>query len=216
VLQIPGLGLPPTGTLLLFMLFYVLVIGPVNYFVLRRLRRLEWAWLSVPLIVATFAGGLYLIGFGLRGSQSQISQVTVIQASEGQPQGLATGFVALFSPRRASYTVGFPAQTLIHETRSFDDLASDTSPVTVADGSVELRDLLVDIASVRTLVAEASVDVAVPVEGQIAARSATAAASRWRMCWWCRGAPTLILGPSRRAHRRRSTSAARRATSPGA
>lgn len=158
VLQLPGLGLPSAWTLLLFLITYTAVIGPLNYLLLRRLRRLEWAWLSVPLIVATFAGGLYLVGFGLRGSQSQLSQVTVVQASEGQPRALATGFVALFSPRRATYTMGFPSATLIHETRGFDDLAEGTVPVIIGEQTNELRDLLVDIASVRTIVAELPVD----------------------------------------------------------
>jgi hypothetical protein len=157
-LQLPGLGLPPVGALALFLLGYILVIGPLNYFILRRLRRLEWAWLSVPVIVTLFAGGLYLVGFGVRGNQSQVSQVTIVQATEGQQQALATGFIALFSPRREAYTVGFPAETLIHETRSFDDLSTRIIPVDVTEQSTEVRDMLVDIASVRTLVGEAPIN----------------------------------------------------------
>ncbi|MDZ4720861.1 MAG: hypothetical protein SH847_20580 [Roseiflexaceae bacterium] len=167
VLQLPGLGLPSAWTLLLFLVGYTLVIGPINYFVLRRLRRLELAWLSVPLVVIIFAGGLYIAGFGLRGSQSQLSQVTVVQASEGQQRALATGFVALFSPRRANYTVGFPSATLIHETRSFDDISARTTPVMIDEQRAELRDLLIDIASVRTLVAELPIDAPPTIESSV-------------------------------------------------
>ncbi len=166
-LQLPGLGLPSTATLLIFLLGYVLVIGPLNYLVLRRLRRLEWAWVSVPLIVSIFAGGLYLVGFGLRGNQSQLSQITVVQASEGQNHALATGFVALFSPRRETFTIGFPPETLIHETRGFDDVAGGITPVVVSEARSELRDVLVDIASIRTFVGEAPIDQAPLVESHI-------------------------------------------------
>jgi hypothetical protein len=166
-LQLPGLGLPPAGALMLFLLTYILVIGPLNYLILRRLHRLEWAWLSVPLVVVLFAAGLYLVGFGVRGNQSQVSQVTVVQASEGQTRGLATGFVALFSPRRDTYTISFPAETLIHETRGWDELGQRATPVSIGEQHVELRDLLVDIASVRTLVVETAVDLPPSVESQV-------------------------------------------------
>src|SRR5205085_5045297 len=75
VLELPSLGLPSVGVLFCFLVGYILVIGPLNYLLLRRLRRLEWAWLTVPLTVLIFAGGLYVVGFGLRGGQSQIDQV---------------------------------------------------------------------------------------------------------------------------------------------
>jgi hypothetical protein len=146
---------------------YTLVIGPINYVVLRRLQKLEWAWFSVPLIVVLFAGGLYLVGFGLRGSQSQLSQVTVVQASEGQQRALATGFVALFSPQRASYTLGFPNAALIHESRGFDDLSARTTPVMIGEQTAELRDLLVDIGSVRTLVAELPINLPPTIESTL-------------------------------------------------
>jgi hypothetical protein len=167
VLQLPGLGLPSAWTLLLFLVGYTLVIGPINYFVLRRLQKLEWAWLSVPLVVVLFAGGLYLVGFGLRGSQSQLSQVTVVQASEGQQRVLATGFVALFSPQRANYTIGFPNTALIHEARGFDDLSARTTPVMIGEQTAELRDLLVDIGSVRTLVAELPINLPPTIESTL-------------------------------------------------
>src|SRR4029079_17407192 len=106
VLRLPSLSLPSTGTLLVFLLTYVLVIGPLNYLVLRRLRRLEWAWFSVPLVVLLFSCGLYAVGAGLRGGQSQLSQAAIVQGAEGQTRAFATGFIGLFSPRRTSYTVG--------------------------------------------------------------------------------------------------------------
>jgi hypothetical protein len=167
VLQIPGLGLPSPGILLFFLFGYIIVIGPINYVILRRLRKLEWAWLTVPVIVAAFSGGLYLVGFGLRGSQSQLNQVTIIQGVENQQQALATGFVALFSPSRSNYTVSFPPATLLHETRGWDNVTSQTAPVVISESGAELRDLLVDIASVQTLVAETPVDLASPVASQI-------------------------------------------------
>ena len=49
---LPGLGL--------FVLVYVLVVGPVNALVLARMGRRELAWATVPLITVIFTGGAFL------------------------------------------------------------------------------------------------------------------------------------------------------------
>jgi hypothetical protein len=171
VLRLPSLNLPSTGVVLLFLLAYIMVIGPINYLVLRRLRRLEWAWLSVPLVVLVFACGLYAVGTGLRGGQSQINQAAVVQGAEGQQRAFATGFVSLFSPRRASYTVGFPAQTLVGgspgrfpSNEQFEAVVADEA------GARSIR-VLADVVSVTTFVAEQTVDLPVSVQSNLTSDS---------------------------------------------
>ena len=167
VLELPSLGLPSAGVLFCFLIGYILVIGPLNYLLLRRLRRLEWAWLTVPLTVLIFAGGLYVVGFGLRGGQSQIDQVTILQGVEGQQRGFATAFVGLFSPRRSSYTVGFPAESLVSETLDWNGSSSQAGTVLNDDTGVELPDTLVDVASVRTFTAELAADARLSIQSDL-------------------------------------------------
>ncbi len=167
VLKLPSLSLPSTTTLLLFLMGYVLVIGPLNYIVLRRLRRLEWAWLTVPAIVLLFAGGLYVVGLGLRGAQAQLNQAAVVQSAEGQSRGFATAFVGLFSPRRATYTAGFPADTFVAGEQSRSLLGSQSAPVVADISGARSIDVLADVGSVTTFVAEATVDVPVSVQSNV-------------------------------------------------
>jgi hypothetical protein len=171
-LRLPSLGLPSAGMLLLFMAVYIAVIGPLNYLVLRRMRRLEWAWLTVPATVLVFAGGLYLVGFGLRGGQSQINQVAVVQSSEGASRGFSTAFVGLFSPRRTSYALSFPAQTLVGEAQSWNDLTGENALVLQTDGAAELPEVLVDVGSVRTFMAEGAVDLPISVQSEVRSNGA--------------------------------------------
>jgi hypothetical protein len=166
-LRLPSLGLPSAWALLGFLIAYIIVVGPLNYLVLRRLRRLEWAWLTVPGTVLLFAVGLYVVGFGLRGGQSQVNQVAIVQGSEGDSRGFATAFVGLFSPRRASYTLGFPTETLVSETRTWTDLAGETSTARQGDANVEVSDVLVDVGSVRTFMAESAVNVSLSVQSDV-------------------------------------------------
>jgi len=166
-LRLPSLGLPSASVLLLFLLVYIFVIGPLNYLVLRRLRRLEWAWLTVPTGVLLFAGGLYVVGFGLRGGQSQVDQVAIVQGSEGQSRGFVTAFAGLFSPRRANYALAFPADMLVSETQTWNDLSGQLATVLQTDAGAEVPEVLVDVGSVRTFMAEGTVNVPISIQSDV-------------------------------------------------
>lgn len=166
-LQIRATGLPPASALAAFLLVYILVVGPVNYLALRRIGRLEWAWWTIPLTVALFAGGVFVVGFVIRGGQAQLYQVAIIQGVERETRGVATAHLALFSPLRSNYALRTPAGSLLSETRSFDDFTARPLIATADDAGVEVPDLLVDVASIRTLIAESAVELPVQVESAL-------------------------------------------------
>ncbi len=166
-LQIRAAGLPPASALAAFLLVYILLVGPVNYLALRRIGRLEWAGWTILLTVALFAGGVFVVGFVIRGGQAQLYQVAIIQGAERETRGVATAHLALFSPLRSSYVLRTPAGSLLSETRSLDDFTARPLIVTADDAGVEVPDLLVDVASIRTLIAESAVELPVQVESAI-------------------------------------------------
>ncbi len=166
-LQLPAIRLPSATALAAFLIVYILVVGPVNYLALRRLRRLEWAWVSIPLTVVVFTVGVFLVGFGLRGGQERLLQLSIVQGVEGEPRGIATAYLALFSPIRGSYTLRFPADHLVSETRGFDDFTSRSIVAMSDDTGVTVPDLLIDVASVRTLIVEAPTTAPVRVQSVI-------------------------------------------------
>jgi hypothetical protein len=166
-LQLPAIRLPSAAALAAFLIVYILVVGPVNYLALRRLRRLEWAWVTIPVTVVVFTAGVFLVGFGLRGGQTQFFQVAVVQGSEGASRGMTTAYMALFSPIRGSYTLRFPADHLVSETRGFDDFTARPLLATSDDNGVTVPDLLIDVASVRTLIAEAPTTTSVQVQSTV-------------------------------------------------
>lgn len=85
--------------------FFIAVV-PVNFLVLRRLRKTEWAWFTSPLIAAAFAGvflfqarSLYALGLttGLTGE--------VIEHA-GQPGAVFVGEAKMFFPSAGQYDLG--------------------------------------------------------------------------------------------------------------
>jgi hypothetical protein len=56
---IPGVGLPPVNTFRLLITLFVIVIGPVNYLLLKRRKRLFLLLVTVPLGAAIVTGSLF-------------------------------------------------------------------------------------------------------------------------------------------------------------
>jgi hypothetical protein len=157
-LQLAALRLPPAGVLLLLMLTYIVLIGPVNFIVLRRMGRIELAWVTTPLLVVVFLAAAYGASFVLRGTRPQISQLTVVQGFEGHERGQATGFLGVFSPQRRSYALRFGPESLITP-GSFESFSFQELPVTNDDAGAEVRDLLIDVSALRTLMLEQPVTI---------------------------------------------------------
>ncbi len=103
-----GLRFPDVLQVGLFLLVYIILIGPVNYIVLRLLKRLEWAWLTIPILIVLATGAAYITGFDLRGTQPILNRLAVIQVWPNQTRARVDGVLGIISPRRSFYdaTIG--------------------------------------------------------------------------------------------------------------
>ena len=109
VANLPGVDLlPPMQTLCLFLSAYIILIGPLNYLILSRLRRNGWGWFTMPLVIACFTGIAWTVGFSLRGAEIIVSRLTVVEAYADGDEARMNQFVGLLSPRRATYSLALP------------------------------------------------------------------------------------------------------------
>jgi len=89
-----GLRVPRLGWLVAFLVVYVLVAGPLAFFVLRRRGRPELAWVAVPLVAVLFTAGSYVGGRGLRNTTRQVDASIVATGANGST---ATTWLGVFS-----------------------------------------------------------------------------------------------------------------------
>lgn len=75
-----GMRIPDIGWLLVFLVAYVVVVGPVTFVLLRRVRRTGLAWVAVPLVAVLFTAVAFTAGSGLR-SDSRAAHGTLVQTS---------------------------------------------------------------------------------------------------------------------------------------
>ena len=90
--------------LFLGLLFYILLVGPVSYLVLKRRQRWEWSWLTIPALALLFTGVIYAAGSSGRRSELTHYQVNIYDLCQGN-QAAVESYSALFIPRRGSLTL---------------------------------------------------------------------------------------------------------------
>ena len=104
-------ALPPLGILGGLLVLYVLIAGPLNYTVLRNLRRRELMWVTIPLVAILATGGAYAGGVLVHGQEYFVNEIQVLRVA---PSGGvdASIYDALFSPRRGDLTLELPDTSL--------------------------------------------------------------------------------------------------------
>ena len=85
--QLPSLALPPVGGMIGLLGLYILLIGPINYLVLKRLDKREWAWVTMPILILAFAAGAYGFGSLLRGSNVIVNEAAIVRGAPGARTG---------------------------------------------------------------------------------------------------------------------------------
>ena len=108
VSYIPGLSLPSAWQLILFLLAYILIIGPLNFIVLRRINRRELAWITIPALVILFSAITFFTGFRARGNNATLNVMSVAFGSAEAERLRTQSLIGLFSPRRATYDLTLP------------------------------------------------------------------------------------------------------------
>lgn len=100
--------LPPITTIAWLFLAYFVLIIPVSYFILKKIGRLEWAWVTSPVLSVVFAYAFYL--FTAQLYQAGLSRRTagVLVAAAGDPQARFDGFSEVFFPQGGSYKIDIP------------------------------------------------------------------------------------------------------------
>ncbi|MEM7031056.1 MAG: hypothetical protein AAF629_15930 [Chloroflexota bacterium] len=152
-------ALPSPATLATFMCLYLLVLVPVNYFVLRWFKRREWAWLTIPILILIFSLIGYVGGFRARGGQALLRQISVVQQPDQatvEQLGITATvdtYVGLYSPNRDRYTLVFGQDFLAKPTDTGSGSISGniSNPTTVYYGQqTELQNLSADIGTMAT------------------------------------------------------------------
>ena len=153
---ISELGLPSIFYISCLMGIYVLIIGPLNYFVLSRLKRRELAWVTIPVLVIVFSFLAYGSGLFYRGTTPILNRLVVAQAWDGLDQAHAQALVGIYSPVRARYDLDSTEHFLPQPfTSGSGDVQTNNNWTMVQEGSnTILPEIRVEIGGMQAVALE--------------------------------------------------------------
>jgi hypothetical protein len=129
-----GVPVVSFGWVALFILIYIILIGPVDYLFLKKVvKRLEWTWVTFPVIVISVSAAAYFAAYALKGRDLKINKVDVVDIDLAGRRVDGQSWFTLFSPRIHDYSLGVePAGT-----------AADGGPAWSAGSVANAKDTLI-------------------------------------------------------------------------
>jgi hypothetical protein len=102
----PGVTLVPFGWVAFFVFLYIMLIGPGDYFFLKKVvKRMELTWVTFPLIVIAVSTLAYLGAYALKGSELKIVKVDAVDIDQIDHLMRGATWTTLFSPQNRDYDV---------------------------------------------------------------------------------------------------------------
>jgi hypothetical protein len=158
---IPQLDIPAFYIVALFLLAYIIVLVPVNYFFLKARDKKEYAWLTTPAIVLVFSVGAYMIGYGFKGGRTLLVRVGVVEARAGQNAAPNLVYAGLFSPRKTGYDLQLAAGDRAAQADAQTALLSEPTSTRPGAGmrviqadAQKIEDFAVDMWAMRVIKSE--------------------------------------------------------------
>lgn len=168
--DMPGLQLPDPLLIGCFLWLYIMVIGPVNFIVLRRMGRTELAWITIPACVALFSIAAYALAFQSKGGDLVAIRANIVATEEGLSRGTVSQYLGLFSPQRNTYNLEAAGSATINEISPYGYGGADSNtPFRVSHGgtTTTVGNIRINTWSLRALMAESMAEVQSPLEADI-------------------------------------------------
>jgi hypothetical protein len=127
--QFGGVKLIPFGWVAFFIFLYILLIGPGDYFFLKKvLKRMELTWITFPTIVVTVSLVAYFAAYMLKGNDLLVNKIDVVDID--QAAGLVRGntWISMFSPQNRDYTIRTIPTPLDHAPPAIETSGSGDPP----------------------------------------------------------------------------------------
>ncbi len=123
--QFPGVTMVHFAWVAGLLVLYILVLGPIDFFGLRKLQRFHWTWVTFPLIVVLFCGLAVWLSGRWKGAERQLNQVDVVDIDPAGQWARGTTWSNIYNPRAAMLGVTFtPAPAVLGEFRSPQSILS--------------------------------------------------------------------------------------------
>jgi len=103
----PGVPVVSFGWVALFILLYIIIVGPLDYLFLKKVvKRMELTWVTFPLTVLVISAAAYYAAYAIKGSDLRINKFDLVDIDVANRQATGHTWYTLFSPRIQNYRLG--------------------------------------------------------------------------------------------------------------
>ncbi len=97
----------PIGWLFVLLLVYLVVIGPLDHYWLKRIGRPMLTWITFPCYVVAFSLVIYLIGYKLRSGETEWNELHIVDVLKQEARTELRGrtYASAYSPSNARFRV---------------------------------------------------------------------------------------------------------------
>lgn len=97
----------PIGWLLLLLIVYLIVIGPLDQYWLKKINKQMLTWVTFPTYVVVFSGLIYFIGYTLRSGETEYNELQVVDIVPhgGRADLRGRTYGSAYSPLNARYSL---------------------------------------------------------------------------------------------------------------
>ena len=97
----------PVMWLILLLITYLVIIGPVDRIWLKRINKQMLTWLTFPIYVIFFSFLIYYIGYRLRAGQLEINELHIVDLLPGDQVTMrGRSYASIYSPSNKDYSMG--------------------------------------------------------------------------------------------------------------
>lgn len=139
--------LPNPGLLAWLLLGYVLLVGPVNFAILKKKDRMLWIFLTVPALAVAFTLGMFVTTQLAHGTESVLREMSYLRLTSGESRGRMDSQMTLFSPFPARVRGTCPASTAVL-LEPVGGMPEPQPPVTLAE-EMSYPEIPMQMASMR-------------------------------------------------------------------
>ena len=100
--DVPGVGKFDFSYIAIVMIAMMLIVGPIDWFVLKKLGRQPWTWVTTAGWVVLITTGALYLGYAVRSGDLYYRTVRLVDQADGQVVG-AMYVVGIYSPKTQRY-----------------------------------------------------------------------------------------------------------------
>jgi hypothetical protein len=125
---------PSMRYFLFFLLFYLLIVGPINYAVLRWKRKLDLAWLTIPAVIIVFTVVSIAVTQVTHGGSSIAADVSLVELHQSEGIRRQTAALLIMPSSKGTEEIAFDGEDTF-----VNDLADNYSVTASSSETIESR-----------------------------------------------------------------------------